>query len=197
MIKVGLTGGIGSGKTTVATIFKTLGVPIYEADKEARRLMETNNEIISALIQKYGQEIYINNKLNRTLLSEIIFKNSDELKHVNQIVHPVVRDDFMRWSEEQKTTYVIEEAAILFESDSDSIMDFVITVTAPESTRIERVKERDNLDKKQIIARINNQLPEETKVSWADFVIYNDNEQLIIPQIIEIDKKIREYGEIR
>lgn len=197
MIKVGLTGGIGSGKTTVATIFKTLGIPIYEADKEARRLMETNNEIISALIQKYGQEIYINNKLNKTLLSEIIFKNSDQLKHVNQIVHPVVRDDFMRWSEEQKAPYVIEEAAILFESGSDSVMDFVITVTAPESTRIERVKERDNLDKKQIIARINNQLPEETKVSWADFVIYNDNEQLIIPQIIEIDKKIREYGEIR
>ncbi|MCL3782076.1 dephospho-CoA kinase [Prolixibacteraceae bacterium JC049] len=197
MIKVGLTGGIGSGKSTIAKVFRQLGIPIYEADIEARKLMETSSTIINALKARYGEDIYTDNKLNRVKLAEIIFNNNDELKHVNQIVHPVVREDFLQWSECQDADYVIEEAAILFESGSHSIMDLTIAVTAPENIRIERVMKRDNIDAKQVKARINNQLPEETKVAWSDFVINNDNEQLIIPQVVEIDKKIKEHGEIR
>lgn len=197
MIKVGLTGGIGSGKTTVSRVFSQLGIPIYEADKEARKLMENHPDIIGALIDNYGKDIYIDKKLNREKLAGIIFEDKDELKKINGIVHPVVREDFERWSKLQQSAYVIEEAAILYESGSDSQVDFVIAVTAPEKTRIERVMKRDNITSEQVRARINNQLPEETKVAWANFVIYNDNEQLIIPQVIKIDKKIREYGKIR
>ena len=198
MLLVGLTGGIGSGKSTAAKIFKLLGIPVYIADVEAKRLINTNEQIRSAFIERYGSDIYLpEGTINKAKLGNIIFTQKEELQFVNATVHPIVKKDFKEWAARQDAPYVIEEAAILFESGSHKVMDVVITVTAPEHERIMRVRKRDNLTEEQIKSRINNQFPEEDKIRLSDFVIHNDDNKLIIPQIIEIDKKIRDNGKIR
>jgi dephospho-CoA kinase len=191
MLKVGITGGIGSGKTLVCKIFEVLGVPVYYADFHAKRLMETSPEIIKGLTKLFGQSIIIQGKLNRNRLAQIIFNDADALTAVNNLVHPVVRKDFIEWIKLMpRHDYVIEEAAILFESGAYRLLDFNITVSAPEEMRIRRVMERDNVPRESVISRINNQLSDQEREKLADAVILNDESDLLIPRILELHNKL-------
>jgi dephospho-CoA kinase len=195
-ITVGITGGIGSGKSTVCEIFKILGIPIFEADKVAKNLMNENSVIRQNLVDWFGNEIYSGNQLNRKLLAGLIFNNNTLLTNVNNLVHPIVREEFEKWKNKQETAYSVYEAAILFESGFYKLMDFTVLIIAPEQIRINRVMKRDNLSLEQVTARINNQWPDDEKRKLATTVIINDNKNLIIPQIIEIDKKLKRDGKI-
>ncbi len=195
-ITVGITGGIGSGKSTVCEIFKILGAPVFEADKVARNLMNENSVIRQNLVEWFGNEIYSGNLLNRKLLAEHIFNDNSLLNKVNSLVHPIVREEFEKWKNSQNTVYSVYEAAILFESGFYKLMDFTVLITAPEQIRINRVMKRDNLSPDQVLARIKNQWSDEEKRKLATVVIINDNKNLIIPQIIEIDNKLKRDGKI-
>jgi dephospho-CoA kinase len=191
MIIVGLTGGIGSGKSTVAKIFYQLGIPVYDADSRSKNIVNTNIEIKNFLKNEFGNDIYISeNQLDTKKLAKYIFNNKELLQKVNSIIHPKVNEDFKIWSENQKSKYVIKEAAILFESGSYKQTDKIITVTAPVNVRIERVCKRDNTNEEQVKSRINNQMSDEEKIKKSHFVIYNDNSKLLIPQIINIHNQI-------
>jgi len=195
-ITVGITGGIGSGKSTVCEIFKILGVPVFEADKVAKNLMNENRVIRENLVEWFGNGIYQGNLLNRKLLAELIFNDNNLLTKVNSLVHPIVREEFEKWRNSQNNVYSVYEAAILFESGFYKLMDFTLLITAPEQIRINRVMKRDNLSHDQVLARIKNQWSDEEKRKLATTVIINDNKNLIIPQIIEIDKKLKRDGKI-
>ena len=190
MLKIGLTGGIGTGKSIVAQVFKLLGISVYVSDIEAKRLMVESSEIRSQLIEKFDSGVYNKDlSLNRKYLSDIIFNNPKALKDVNAIVHPVVRNDFQTWSEKQHSQYVIQESAILFDTGLYQSFDKIISVTADEKLRIQRVKDRDGVNTGLVKERIKNQLDERVKIEKSDYVIYN-NSELILPQIIEIHHKI-------
>ena len=196
-VKIGITGGIGSGKTIVCEIFKLLGVPVFQADFVAGKLINSDAVIRNELISLYGNDIYNSDrKINREKLAGIIFNNDTELEKVNKVVHPAVRNEFMNWVKNQDTEYVIHEAAILFESGFYKMMDFTILVTAPEEIRIERVIKRNGLTRENVISRIAKQWPDIEKRKLATFELINDNKSLLIPQIIEIDKKIKTNGKI-
>ncbi|BAX81547.1 dephospho-CoA kinase [Labilibaculum antarcticum] len=192
MLKIGLTGGIGSGKSIVGKAFEMMGVPVYVADIEAKRLMVSNEEVRKLIISRFGHGIYDSNlNLNRKLLAEIVFNDSESLKAINSIVHPAVRADFKRWSNQySQIAYVIQESAILFDTGLYRDFDKIITVTAEEEIRIQRVVDRDSAGREQIVERMRNQLSESERIARADFVIYNSTE-LILPQIDLIDKQIR------
>ncbi|HLT34162.1 MAG TPA: dephospho-CoA kinase [Aquaticitalea sp.] len=174
MIIVGLTGGIGSGKTTVANFFKELAVPVYIADVEAKRLMDSSADIQKELISLFGEQAYHHNKLNRPFVASRIFKDASLLAQMNAIVHPEVALDFKRWVKKQTTAYVIKEAAIIFEHNKQSDYDFIITVTASMENRVARLKKRDNTSEDKILDIINNQLSDKEKIEKSDFVIVND-----------------------
>lgn len=173
MLKIGLTGGIGSGKTTVAKLFEKYGIPVYYTDTEAKKLMNHSKIIKRKLIQKFGENLYQNNQLNRAFLASIIFNDKDALNYVSKIVHPKVAQHFNRWVKKQKAPFVIQENAILFENGSHKNMDKIITVTAPIETKIKRVMKRDNTSKKQVLERIKNQITDQEKMNKSDFVIHN------------------------
>ncbi|MGB1210963.1 MAG: dephospho-CoA kinase [Lacinutrix venerupis] len=173
MITVGLTGGIGSGKTTVAKAFEALDIPIYIADDEAKKLMNNSKVIRRKLIKLFGEEAYLNGTLNKPYLAKAIFNNKELLKKMNAIVHPKVGKHFVKWKNKQTAPYVIKEAAILFENGSYKNYDYIITVTAPEETRIKRVLKRDNSNIKKVKAIIANQWPDIEKIKLSDFVIEN------------------------
>lgn len=170
---VGLTGGIGSGKTTVANMFAAYGVPIYNSDIEAKNLTASSVKIREQLTALLGKEIYRENILDRALMANLIFNDSELLQKTNAIIHPEVRAHFQNWANQQKAPYVIKEAAILYESGAYKFCDATIMVTAPEETRIERVIQRDSVSRDQVMARIRNQWSEERKLLLADFVILN------------------------
>nr|WP_321224573.1 dephospho-CoA kinase [uncultured Psychroserpens sp.] len=174
MIIVGLTGGIGSGKTTVANYFKSLGVPIYIADDEAKLLMLRSKVIKRKLIALFGEEVYISNTLNKPLIASKIFNNKDYLLKMNAIVHPKVASHFNRWLKKQNAPYVIKEAAIIFEHNKEAEFDFIITVIADLDQRISRVMKRDNSSKSKIEAIIKNQMSDEDKIKKSHFVITNN-----------------------
>ena len=187
MLKIGLTGGIGSGKTLASKVFRELGVPVYVADTEARRLMETNQEVIDGVVRLFGPEAYSDGKLNRSKLAEIVFRDPDLLATLNRIVHPAVRTDFETWSiQHTEKVYVVEEAAILFESGGHAFMDYIIFVKADMEQRIMRVMNRDHISRAQVEQRIARQMPEEEKEKLSDFIIYNDNDSMILPQIVDL-----------
>ena len=197
MITIGITGGIGSGKSTVCKVFKMLGIPIFEADVVAKELVNTNSEIKTELIRLFGESIYIpNNGVDRKKLASIIFNDNIQLTKVNKLVHPVVRNEYANWIEKQNTEYVIHEAAILFESGFYKMMDFTILVSAPENQRIERVIKRDIALENQVKERIAKQWTDEQKRKLATIEIKNADNDLIIPQIIKIDNQIKKYGKI-
>ena len=173
MIKVGLTGGIGSGKTTVVNFFKELGVPVYIADLEAKKLMNTSKSIQKNLIKVFGPQAYVNGKLNRPYLAHQVFNDEEKLKAINSIVHPKVAKHFSKWLQEQNAPYCIQENAIIFENNKAADFDFIISVTAPKDIRIERVLERDSTSKSEIMARINNQWDQAKKNELANFIIEN------------------------
>ena len=171
---VGLTGGIGSGKTTVAEMFKSFGVPVYNADEEAKILMQNSDAIKHELIDLLGESCYTNGQLNRSYIASQVFADQRLLQKINAIVHPKVAAHFEEWYSNQHAPYVIKEVAILFETKSQHLFDFIITVTAPIETRIQRVMDRDQKTKKEVMSVINNQLPDLEKINQSNFVIYNN-----------------------
>lgn len=189
MIKVGVTGGIGSGKSIVCHIFKQLDVPVFHADSEAKKLINTNEALKQTFRQHFGDDIYHRNgDINKAKLASIIFQNQDELDFVNRTVHPLVQKEFSLWAEKYSALpYVIEEAAILFESGAYHFFDKIITVTAPKTLRIQRVVERDNVKPEQVKARMDKQWNEAEKIKLSDFIVYNDEKQAVLPQVIHID----------
>ena len=196
-ICVGITGGIGSGKSTVCQVFRLLGAPVFEADQVARQLTDHNPDIINGLIHLFGKDIYrAESGVDRKKLAAIIFNNEFYLEKINQLVHPVVRNEFRKWSEMQGTPYVIHEAAILFETGFYKMMDFTILVTAPEKQRVERVVKRNGVTDEEVRERMAKQWNDEKKRLLASFELKNDNQHLIIPQIIKIDKNLKKYGKI-
>lgn len=170
---VGLTGGIGSGKSTVAKMFLELGVPVYNSDERAKKLMNTSAEIKNQIISFLGKESYHEEKLNRAYIAKKVFNDTTLLAQLNAIVHPVVREDFLKWTGEQEYCYVIQETALLFENNAQQLYDSIILVTAPKEERISRVVSRDNGTREQVIARMNNQMDDEEKLNLSDFVIEN------------------------
>ena len=174
MLVIGLTGGIGSGKSTVAKMFHELGVPIYYADIEAKKLMTNSVVIQKKIINRFGKEAYKNGELNRPFLANLIFTNKENLHFVNSVVHPEIHKHFTNWIEKQEdTAYVIQENAILFENESNVLFDKIITVTAPIKVKIDRVIERDNIDKNQVLDRMKNQWPDAKKIEKSDYTINN------------------------
>ena len=187
---VGLTGGIGSGKTTVAKMFSELGVPIYIADVEAKKLTNSSKFIRKNLIELLGEKAYENNILNRPYVADKIFNDKDLLKSVNNIIHPKVSEHFEKWVSKQKTGYVIKEAAILFENDGYKKCDFVILVTAPKSVRLKRVMERDKSSETEIQQRMDNQWSDETKAKLANIVIENIELEKTKKKVVEVHNYI-------
>jgi dephospho-CoA kinase len=186
MFQVGLTGGIGSGKTLVCSILDKLGVPVYSADIEARKLMNTDIELKEGIVKMFGEEAYNEDGLNRVFLSDIVFGDHHKLAMLNALVHPAVRNDFHRWASGQsEAPYVVEEAAILFESGAFREMDHSVLIYAPEEIRMKRVMARDHVDREAVLKRMGHQLSEEQKMELADYIIYNDGVKMLLPQVIE------------
>jgi dephospho-CoA kinase len=190
MLKIGITGGIGSGKSTVARVFETLGIPVFNADKAAKTLMDNDPDLKTALQNIFGTNIYNNGRLNRPLLSSIVFKDKDKLQQLNQIVHPKVIAWGETWHSLQQTPYTLKEAALFFETGSYRMMDFIIGVYAPIDIRIERVMTRDQLTALQVSDRISKQMNEEEKMKLCKFVIVNNNEQSVVEQVVNIHQQI-------
>ncbi|WP_179315151.1 dephospho-CoA kinase [Winogradskyella undariae] len=189
---VGLTGGIGSGKTTILKYFKSLGVPVYIADDEAKTLMHHSKIIKQKLIELFGEEAYINNTLNRSYLASKIFNDKSLLAKMNAIVHPKVAEHFKKWYKKQNSPYVIKEAAIIFENNQQQYYDFIITVIADESLRIKRVIQRDGSSEEKIKSIINNQWSDEDKIKASDFIIFNNNLEEAKKQALKIHNSILE-----
>ena len=187
---VGLTGGIGSGKTTVAKLFNELGVPIYVSDFEAKRIMVTNESLINGIKELLGEEAYNNKELNRAFISSKVFENKMLLNELNKIVHPAVAEDFLNWYNKQDSQYIIKESAILFESGSYKNCDLVITVTAPLEERVNRVVLRDNITRKQVLHRVMNQLSDEDKIDRSNFIIINKTIEEAKNQVAKINTEI-------
>ena len=190
MIVVGLTGGIGSGKTTVLQLFKDLGVSCYIADVEAKKLMNSSKIIRRHLVKEFGADAYQNNKLNRKYIANIVFDNPEKLKVLNSIVHPKVHKHFLKFIKKAKGKYIVYENAILFESGSYKMCNYIITVTAPLDKRIQRVIKRDNVTKTDVLNRIKNQISEEEKIKKSDFVIVNTDLKKTAKLVVEIHDKI-------
>ena len=189
MKKVGVTGGIGSGKSLVCKIFRCLNVPVFSADDEAKALLETDSEIRLVLTGFFGKELYLSGKLNKQMLSDIIFNDRKNLEIVNNAVHPAVLERFTEWCTCQtKSAYVIMEAAIIFETGTDSFLDKVVNISAPEAIRIERVCKRDSVSKEKVIERINNQFTEKERKKMADINLVNDGKIMLLPQVLEVHK---------
>src|SRR5690606_38204395 len=189
-LKVGITGGIGSGKSYVARIFKALGVPFYDADTEAKKLMNTDGQIRPALIKQVGEAVYLEDgQLNRAYLSSVVFTDEKRLQALNAIVHPVVIQHGTDWAEAQSYPYSLKEAALLFESGSYKSLDYTILVTAPLEMRIKRVVKRDAVSREQVLDRINKQMPDEKKSEIADFVIVNDENVPLLPQVLTLHQQ--------
>lgn len=190
MLKIGLTGGIGAGKSTVAKIFKILGIPVFDADIAAKNLMNNNEALKQKIREEFGDESYQNGVLNRKYLAEIVFNNRYKLEKLNALVHPVAIQTGIDWAATQNAKYTIKEAALMFEAGSAFNLDYIIGVFAPVELRIARVMHRDGITKEQVEARMKNQIDEKIKAKLCDFIIENDENSLLTSQIIEVHKKI-------
>jgi dephospho-CoA kinase len=190
-LQIGITGGIGSGKTMVCHIFTLLGTPVYDADSRAKTLMTTDGILVSEIKKEFGVLSFRpDGSLNREYLAEHVFNNAEKLKTLNGLVHPRVSEDYTRWVAEQTTQYVLKEAALLFEAKSNLVLDKVIVVSAPEELRIKRVLQRDrHRTEQQVRDIIRNQLDEEKKLKLADYIILNDERTPLIPQVMDLNKK--------
>jgi dephospho-CoA kinase len=190
VLKVGLTGGIGSGKSTVAQLFEVLGVPVYYADIEAKKLMSEDKELRQEIMENFGKEAYTNEVLNRKYISAIVFSDPLKLELLNSIVHPATKKDGENWMNRQNTVYAIHEAALIFEAKVADRLDYVIGVSSPQELRIKRAMERDHVTREEIVRRMTQQLDEEIKMSRCDFVVINDEQKLLIPQVLELHAKL-------
>jgi dephospho-CoA kinase len=189
-LRIGLTGGIGSGKSTIARIFEVLGIPVYYADQEAKRIMNEDEQLRRQIIQHFGEKAYQETGLNNKYLAEIVFNNREKLELLNSLVHPATISDGERWMQRQKTPYAIKEAALIFESSTQEHLDYVIGVSAPEPLRILRAMQRDNISRDAVQARMQKQIQEVIKMRLCDFIIYNDEQQLVIPQVMALHEKL-------
>lgn len=191
-ITVGITGGIGSGKTTVTKIFSILGIPVYYADDRAKWLMANDDNLINEIKKKFGEESYFDSgDLNRKYLAEAVFADADKTRQINALVHPAVAKDFGDWVGQQSSPYILKEAALLFETGSYKHLDKVINVSAPLKIRISRVLMRDShRSEKQVNDIIDKQLPDEVKNGKSDFVIKNAENKLLIPQVLKIHESL-------
>ncbi len=191
MLKVGITGGIGSGKSIVSRVFKSLNIPVYDSDSSAKLLMECDPEIRRKLTGLFGDDLYKEFDLDRTKLAAIIFNDPEKLEQVNRIVHPHVKENFRDWCDLQTgTPYILQEAAIIFESGADKYLDKIITVAAPLELRIARVIERNQTEREKIMKIVDRQMNEEERMERSDYVIVNDEKTLIIPQVLAIHNEL-------
>lgn len=189
-IIIGLTGGIGSGKSTIAEIFTTLKIPVFNSDLEAKQLY-SHPEVKQQIITLFGNVYNEQHQLDKKALANIVFNDDKKLQQLNNIIHPAVKKLFDTWvNKNNHAPILIKEAAILIESGAAKQVDKIIVVTAPKKERIKRVMQRDNVSEKEVVARMSKQLPEEKLIAQADFIIKNDNKQLVIPQVLEILKKL-------
>ena len=193
MLKVGLTGGIGSGKSTIAGIFEVLGIPVSYADREAKRLMNEDNVLKEQIILHFGAEAYTNGHLNRSFLAAQVFAHKDKLELLNSLVHPATIREGAKWMQEQEDKgfpYAIREAALIFESNGGKGLDHVIGVYAPATLRIHRTMQRDKISREKVLERMNNQIDEEIKMRLCDSVIVNDDQQAVLPQVLELHNSL-------
>ena len=190
MKKIGLTGGIGVGKTYVSKVFQKRGIPIFNADEQAKKCMVDDANLKEAVQLAFGENMYLKGILQKDALAKIVFNNTEALAELNALVHPIVKQKFEDWCVMQSTSMVIKEAAILFESDAHVGLDAVVCVSAPENLRIERVKKRDGSSVEQIQSRMSKQMPQTEKEELADFIIVNDQVQLLLPQVLAIIKEM-------
>jgi dephospho-CoA kinase len=190
MLKVGITGGIGSGKSMVCRVFETLGIPVFYADTVAKQLMENDAALISSIKKLFGEDVYTGGKLNREKVSSIVFQNPALLQKLNKLVHPATINYGKEWMQQQKAPYVIKEAAIFFEAGTHTDMNVMIGVYAPEELRITRAMERDGASKEKILQRIAQQMNEEEKMKRCDYVITNDDVTAVIPQVMRVHEEL-------
>jgi dephospho-CoA kinase len=190
MLKVGLTGGIGSGKSTVAKVFEVLGIPVYYADDAAKRLMNEDEALKQKIKAQFGNETYTNGVLNRKHLADIVFNAPEKLQLLNALVHPATLYDAEQWMQQQTCAYAIKEAALIFESGAQEGLDHVIGVYAPTPLRIQRAMQRDTISREEVMARMNKQIDETIKMKLCDFVIVNDELSLLVPQVVALHQKL-------
>lgn len=192
MITVGITGGIGSGKTYVSKLFLHIGIPVYYADQQTKILYTTNKSLKNKLISTFGAQVYLpSGKINKTFLREILFSNSAARKKINQIVHPYVMEDFKNWCLYKKNVpYILKESALLFETGLFKTLDKTILIIAPDKLKKERIKKRDNISEKIILQKMATQLHDSEKEKFADFIIINDGKRLLLPQVLNIHEQL-------
>ena len=192
MIKIGLTGGIGSGKSTVARIFGVLGIPVYNADDAAKRVMQEDSEVRANVIRHFGAESYTaEGLLNRSFIASQVFSNKEKLELLNSITHPATIADSEKWMKQQTTAYAVKEAALLFESGSAGSLDYIIGVYAPAALRIHRTMKRDQVSREEVQQRMNRQIDENMKMKLCDFVVVNDEQQLLVPQVVQLHQRFK------
>jgi len=187
---IGLTGGIGAGKTTVADVFKTLGIPVFNADEVAKELMQTSSVIKTQLIKTFGEQVYTNGILDKAYLAGIVFKDKYQLELLNAIVHPITIQSAKDWAAQQNTPYVIKEAALIFESAAAEGLTAVIGVSAPLDLRIHRVMQRDACTKQEVEQRMRHQISDAIKLKLCDWVIENNDQDLVLPQVLKVHEAI-------
>jgi dephospho-CoA kinase len=187
-LHIGVTGGIGSGKTVVCRIFETLGYPVFYADDEAKKVMADDADLVKEIKQHFGENAYFDDgSLNRKFLSDIVFHDTDKLNILNGLVHPATIRAYQEWAEKQQSSLIFKEAALLFESNSYKLSDFNVLVTAPVSIRIHRVVKRDNVTEAIVKARMDKQMIDEEKEKLADFIVVNDDKRALIPQVLSLN----------
>jgi dephospho-CoA kinase len=196
VIRVGITGGIGSGKSMVTGIFSVLGIPVFDADTEAKKLMETDEALRKAISSTFGEAAYQDGKLNRKYLASVVFNNPYQLELLNALVHPAAIAAADTWALQQDAPYVVKEAALFFEAGSATGIDYMIGVYAPQHIRIKRVMDRDGITRDEVLARMNRQIREEIKMRLCDFVVMNDEQQLVIPQVLKLHERFLQQSEI-
>ena len=196
MLRIGITGGIGSGKTTVADIFHVLGIPVYKSDDASKRLMVEDKDLKKNIIESFGKESYVDGILNRKYLAAQVFNDSQKIALLNSFVHPATINDARRWTEKQNSAYTIKEAALIFESGSDEFLDYVIGVKSPLSLRVERAMRRDNVTRQQVEARMKLQMDEDEKMKRCDFIIINDEQQMLIPQVLLLHERFLKEADL-
>jgi dephospho-CoA kinase len=195
MLKIGITGGIGSGKSLVARIFEVLGIPVYYADREAKRIMHEDDALVSAIRNHFGSAAYDSSgQLDRAYLAERVFSDPDQLRVLNSLVHPATIRDSELWAERQRAPYVMKEAALMFETESFHHMDRVLGVSAPEALRILRTMRRDQVPRPEVLRRMSQQLDERVKMRLCDYVIRNDEVRPVLPQVLELHRRFLELS---
>ena len=188
-LRIGITGGIGSGKSTVSKILETLGIPVFDADTAAKNIMNEDEQLKQKIKEAFGEEAYSNNLLNRKYIASIVFNDTVKLEQLNALVHPATIAMAEQWAYRQTTPYTVKEAALFFESGSAAGIDYIVGVYAPQHIRIQRVMQRDNISREEVLARINKQINEEMKMKLCDFVVVNDEQQLLLPQVIALHEQ--------